>query len=325
MRLVVDGFVCWSEEITTIYYYYYCCRSCATKHNAVLRCAPGCASLKCTSINTMKFNVLQHKYTWYHRYVCMCTYSSIYVFIYTRSTRHIVLRITWYIFRGVLAVEPNADHPTRTRTLWGDLCLDAVVCEDSRLIRTKGDMLWVGGAHFKTRAPGCTYKCFQRQQVRRRLGKSEITFKLPCRWKWRPAAKRNDNDDHRKNIGLRLLLLAVVTKAAKALPPQTNIFIYTSKYVKGHYTIVNTSNNWVIHVHCSVSFSVSFITVLSIFPVFTVYYEVVWYLVFVPLVESGICLLVDVATLSTIYDSGPLHKHQIDIRPIFHYVDYTHT
>ena len=74
--------------------------------------------------------------------------------------------------------------------------------------------------------------------------------------------------------------------------------------------------------------------------------------VFVPLVESGICLLVDVATLSTIYDvrhplllppgypteelisrpqaarppsstipyydSGPLHKHQIYIRPIFH-------
>ena len=42
----------------------------------------------------------------------------------------------WYqVFRGVLVVAPDADHPTRTltltgtRTLWGDLCLDAVACE----------------------------------------------------------------------------------------------------------------------------------------------------------------------------------------------------
>ena len=37
----------------------------------------------------------------------------------------------------------DADHPTRTlpltRTLWGDLWLDAVACEGSRLIRPKGD------------------------------------------------------------------------------------------------------------------------------------------------------------------------------------------
>ena len=39
---------------------------------------------------------------------------------------------TWYIFRGGLAEALDADQPTRTltrtrtRTLWGDLCLDAV-------------------------------------------------------------------------------------------------------------------------------------------------------------------------------------------------------
>ena len=59
---------------------------------------------------------------------------------------------------------PDAHHPTRTltrtRTLWGDLCLDAVAaCEGSRLIRPKG-MLWMGGAYFKTRAPGCAYNIF---------------------------------------------------------------------------------------------------------------------------------------------------------------------
>ena len=49
------------------------------------------------------------------------------------------------MFGVFLAVTPNADHPTRTltltvtRTLWGDLCLDAVACEGSRLIRPKGD------------------------------------------------------------------------------------------------------------------------------------------------------------------------------------------
>ena len=43
------------------------------------------------------------------------------------------------MFRKVLAVAPDADHPTRTLaltltligTLWGDLGLDAVACEGS--------------------------------------------------------------------------------------------------------------------------------------------------------------------------------------------------
>ena len=42
---------------------------------------------------------------------------------------------TLIIFRGVLAVVPKADHPTLTRTLWSDQCLDAVGCESSRLTR----------------------------------------------------------------------------------------------------------------------------------------------------------------------------------------------
>ena len=46
-----------------------------------------------------------------------------------------------YSCRGMLAVAPDADHPsrtlTRTRTLLGDLCLDSVACECSRLIQPK--------------------------------------------------------------------------------------------------------------------------------------------------------------------------------------------
>ena len=63
------------------------------------------------------------------------------------------------ICKGVLAAAFDADHPTRTltltvsRTLWGGLCLDAVACEGSRLIRSKG-VLWMGGAYFKLSHPG---------------------------------------------------------------------------------------------------------------------------------------------------------------------------
>ena len=72
---------------------------------------------------------------------------------------------------------PDADHPTRTltrsltRTLWGDLCLDAVACEGSGLIRAKGDAV-KGGAHFKSRAPGCTYKQLFRISVHKKADKS---------------------------------------------------------------------------------------------------------------------------------------------------------
>ena len=60
------------------------------------------------------------------------------------GTRYLVYS-TGYICMGVLAVTLEAGYPTRTltltvtRTLWGDLCLDAVACEGSRLIRPKGD------------------------------------------------------------------------------------------------------------------------------------------------------------------------------------------
>ena len=37
------------------------------------------------------------------------------------------------------------------------------------------------------------------------------------------TAKRYDNDVHGKDVGLRLLLLAAVIAAAKALPPQTEL------------------------------------------------------------------------------------------------------
>ena len=66
---------------------------------------------------------------------------------------------------------PDADYPTLTltltvtRTLWGDLCLDAVTCEGSRLIRPKGDTLGMGGAYFKTGAPGCAYIFFANRSV----------------------------------------------------------------------------------------------------------------------------------------------------------------
>ena len=72
------------------------------------------------------------------------------------------LAIALYIVcRGVLAVAPDADDPTRTRTLiltrtlWGDLCLDAVACEGSRLISLKGDAVDGGCVFQKSRTRVC--------------------------------------------------------------------------------------------------------------------------------------------------------------------------
>ena len=54
----------------------------------------------------------------------------------------------------------DADNPTRTliltvtRTLWGDLCLDAVVCEGYGLIRPKGDVVDGGARISKFAHPG---------------------------------------------------------------------------------------------------------------------------------------------------------------------------
>ena len=63
-----------------------------------------------------------------------CTYDEMYYcYTYIPGTRYIVPGT--YICRGGLAVAPDADQPTRTliltrtRTLWGDLCWDAVGCE----------------------------------------------------------------------------------------------------------------------------------------------------------------------------------------------------
>ena len=68
---------------------------------------------------------------------------------------------------GILAVAPDADNPilTRTRTLtltltvtltlWGDLCLDAVACEGSRLIRPKGDAVDRGCVFQNSRTRVC--------------------------------------------------------------------------------------------------------------------------------------------------------------------------
>ena len=72
----------------------------------------------------------------------------------------------------------DADDPTRTltltRTLWGELRLNAVACEGSRLIRPKG-MLWMGGAYFQTRAPGCAYNVFGSLAHRMMCGLSQKT------------------------------------------------------------------------------------------------------------------------------------------------------
>ena len=55
----------------------------------------------------------------------------------------------------------DADHPTRTltrtRTLWGDLCLDAVACEGSSLIRPKGDAVDGGCVFQNSRTRVCIY------------------------------------------------------------------------------------------------------------------------------------------------------------------------
>ena len=82
-----------------------------------------------------------------------------------------------HIFRGVAAVATDADRPTRTltltRTLWGDLCLDAVECQGSvnRLIRPKGEAVDGGRAFQNSRTTGCAYHLF---------GKSIITTPSVC-------------------------------------------------------------------------------------------------------------------------------------------------
>ena len=98
---------------------------------------------------------------------------------------------TGYVRKGVLAVAPDADHPTRTltrtrtrtqtRTLWGDLRLDAVACEGSRLILPKG-MLWMGGAFLKTRAPGCAYNFFEVNLLH-----SRNPWRHTASWRIRPS------------------------------------------------------------------------------------------------------------------------------------------
>ena len=99
-------------------------------------------------------------------------YDEMY-YCYTYITAWYQVYSTGYTCRGFLAVALDADHPTRTltrtvtRTLWGDLCLDAVACEGSRLIRPKG-VLWMGGAYFKTRAPECAYNFFEVNLLRSR-------------------------------------------------------------------------------------------------------------------------------------------------------------
>ena len=85
--------------------------------------------------------------------------------MYTRSSGYILY--VQYL-GGSLAVAPDADHPTRT--LWGDMCLDAVAYEGSRLIRPKGGCCGWGVRYFNTRTPGCAacvtpppkriYSCF---------------------------------------------------------------------------------------------------------------------------------------------------------------------
>ena len=46
------------------------------------------------------------------------------------------------------------------------------------------------------------------------------------------AAKRYGDDGHSKDVGLRLLLLAAVILAAKALPPLTNIRQMTKRLLQ---------------------------------------------------------------------------------------------
>ena len=115
-----------------------------------ITCAPGCASLK-------------------------RTYDEMYYYYYTEipCTRNMVPGTYEYSF--FLAVAPDADHPTRTRTvtltrtLWGDLCLEAVACEDSRLIRPKGDAVDGGCVFQNSRTRVCLY--FRLEPARRRSEK----------------------------------------------------------------------------------------------------------------------------------------------------------
>ena len=84
------------------------------------------------------------------------------IFVPVPGTRYIVPGIGTYIpgilrsiFRGTLAVAPDADHPTPNPNpnAMGDLCLDAVACEGSRLHffrykRRWGVYVYVWGLNF---------------------------------------------------------------------------------------------------------------------------------------------------------------------------------
>ena len=74
------------------------------------------------------------------------------------SNRPTMYQVHFFFF---LTVALDADHPTRTltrtRTLWGDLCLDAVACEGSSLIRPKGDAVDGGCVFQNSRTRVCIY------------------------------------------------------------------------------------------------------------------------------------------------------------------------
>ena len=73
---------------------------------------------------------------------------------------------TWYqvystryicIFRGIRPWRLTTTTLTLTRRLWGDLCLDALACEGSRLIRPKGDAVDGGCAFQNLRTSSCRW------------------------------------------------------------------------------------------------------------------------------------------------------------------------
>ena len=91
--------------------------------------------------------------------------------IYYLGTRYI-RRILLFFCRAGWRRQPDPNPTTRTLTLWGDLCLDAVACERSRLCK-KGDAVDGGCVVQNSRTRVCIYNFFGTSLVPWYLAKDE--------------------------------------------------------------------------------------------------------------------------------------------------------
>ena len=166
-----------------------CCRCCSS-----LQCSPWSQKVAWYYMRTpvcefemhLRWNVLLLQYLLFfgggRLWLCCVRFNCLFSgFGETKYLGYYIVPGTYvHVCRGVLAVALDADHPTRTptltRPLWGDLCLDAVACEGSRLIRPKGDAVDRGCVLQNSRTRVCIQhfrkKCWSPRKIRKTKKKS---------------------------------------------------------------------------------------------------------------------------------------------------------